>query len=70
MTLLRMDAIGDSILEEYLAFNCWEGKAGAFGLQDRPPWIHVIEGSESNVVGLPLELLDEMLRDIEHGPRQ
>ncbi len=28
---------------------------------DNPGWVHVIEGSESNVVGLPLELLAEML---------
>ena len=37
------------------------GQGGAFGYQDRLGWVHVIEGSESNVVGLPLELLAEML---------
>ena len=26
-------------------------------------WIEVVEGSESNVVGLPLELLADMLRE-------
>ena len=26
-------------------------------------WLHVVAGSESNVVGLPLELLAEMLRE-------
>jgi septum formation protein len=41
----------------------WEGKAGAFGYQDRLGWLHVVEGSESNVVGLPMELLSEMLAD-------
>ena len=48
-------------LEEYLASGQWEGKAGAFGYQDRLGWVHVLQGSESNVVGLPLELLAEML---------
>ena len=43
------------------------GKAGAFGYQDRLGWVHVIEGSESNVVGLPLELLAAMLREIHGG---
>ena len=38
-------------------------KAGAFGLQDRLGWIRVVEGSESNVVGMPLELLAQMLSD-------
>jgi septum formation protein len=61
-TVLRMDRLGGEQLEEYLAGGEWSGKAGAFGYQDRLGWIHVIEGSQSNVVGLPLELLAEMLQ--------
>jgi septum formation protein len=61
VTRLRMDAISNTQLDEYLQTYQWEGKAGAFGYQDRLNWVHVIEGSESNVVGLPLELLNEML---------
>jgi septum formation protein len=41
----------------------WEGKAGAFGYQDRVGWLWIVEGSESNVIGLPLELLAEMLTE-------
>ena len=63
---LRMDPLSDRQLEDYLASDQWEGKAGAFGYQDRLGWVHVIEGSESNVVGLPLELLAEML-EVEEG---
>jgi septum formation protein len=48
-------------LEQYLDTGQWEGKAGAFGYQDGLDWVHVIEGSESNVVGLPMELLGKML---------
>jgi len=65
VTTLRMDRLSDEQLEEYLAGGQWEGKAGAFGYQDRLGWVHIVEGSESNVVGLPLELLEEMLGDIE-----
>jgi septum formation protein len=61
VTRLRMDAIPDEAIDEYLESRQWEGKAGAFGYQDRLGWIHVLEGSESNVVGLPLELLADML---------
>ena len=49
-------------LDEYLASGQWEGKAGAFGYQDGLDWVHILEGSESNVVGLPMELLAEMLQ--------
>ncbi len=61
VTRLRMDALSDRQLDEYLDSHQWEGKAGAFGYQDRLGWVHVLTGSESNVVGLPLELLAEMM---------
>jgi predicted house-cleaning NTP pyrophosphatase (Maf/HAM1 superfamily)/very-short-patch-repair endonuclease len=64
VTRLRMDLLSDMQLEDYLASGAWEGKAGAFGYQDRLGWVHIVEGSESNVVGLPMELLAEMLREV------
>lgn len=60
-SVLRMHEIPDDAIEEYLETGSWEGKAGAFGYQDRLDWLTLIEGSESNVVGLPMELLAEML---------
>jgi septum formation protein len=64
VTRLRMDPLTDSQLAEYLSSGQWEGKAGAFGYQDRLGWVHVVEGSESNVVGLPMELLAQMLESV------
>jgi septum formation protein len=61
ITRLRMDALSEQQLNEYLASGLWEGKAGAFGYQDGIDWVHVLEGSASNVVGLPMELLAEMI---------
>lgn len=60
-TVLRMNSLREEEIEDYLDSNLWEGKAGAFGLQDRNDWIRIIRGSESNVVGLPLELLEKCL---------
>jgi len=60
-TRLRMDELSQWQIDDYLASGQWQGKAGAFGYQDRLGWVHVVEGSESNVVGLPMELLSEML---------
>lgn len=65
ITTLTMDDLSDEQLEDYLASQAWEGKAGSFGYQDRLGWVHVLEGSETNVVGLPMELLAEMLRRLE-----
>ena len=64
ITTLRMDTISDDDLDDYLASGLWRGKAGAFGLQDRPSWLHIVEGSSSNVIGLPMELLSEMLAEV------
>jgi len=61
VTTLRMDQISDDQLESYLATDQWQGKAGAFGYQDSLDWVHILSGSASNVVGLPLELLRKML---------
>ena len=66
-TTLRMDNLSADQLDEYIASGQWEGKSGAFGYQDRAGWLHVIEGSEANVIGLPLELLAAMLTELEVG---
>ena len=58
VTKLRMDSLPEKQLEKYLDSDDWIGKAVAFGFQDGLDWVHVLEGSESNVVGLPLELFD------------
>jgi septum formation protein len=67
---LRMDSLTEAQLEQYLASGQWEGKAGSFGYQDRLGWVQIVEGSESNVVGLPMELLEEMLAELEGQPRE
>jgi septum formation protein len=66
-TQLRMDMISNQQLDEYLASQQWQGKAGAFGYQDGLDWVHLEEGSESNVVGLPLERLAAMLSRLSDG---
>ncbi|MBI2823165.1 MAG: Maf family protein [Planctomycetia bacterium] len=62
-TTLRMDPLTAEQIDRFLATGQWEGKAGGFGYQDDLDWVHVEHGSETNVVGLPMELVAEMLRD-------
>jgi septum formation protein len=57
-----MKPLSEEMLAEYLDSMLWEGKAGAFGYQDGNDWLSVEgEGSESNVVGLPMERFAELL---------
>ncbi|TWU27265.1 Maf family protein [Bythopirellula polymerisocia] len=64
MTTLEMQSLTDAEIDDYLATGLWREKAGAFGLQDRPSWLSIVEGSESNVIGLPMELLAEMIAEM------
>ena len=66
-----MRRLTDSEIEDYLDSGAWEGKAGAYGIQDRgDAFVERIEGSFTNVVGLPMELvarmLDEFARTAPH----
>jgi septum formation protein len=64
VTTLVMDSLTSEQLEQYLGGGGWEGKAGAFGFQDGLDWVHIVEGSETNVVGLPMELLEQLLGEM------
>lgn len=55
LTFVKFKRITDAELDEYIATNYWQGKAGAYGLQeDVGGFVISISGSFSSVVGLPL----------------
>ena len=58
---LFMPPLSEAFIAGYVATGLWEGKAGACGFQDGHVPLELVEGSPSNVVGLPLELVREML---------
>lgn len=62
VTTVTMKAMPDAELAAYLATDGWRGKAGAYGIQDRgDAFIERIDGSFTNVVGFPMELVSRML---------
>lgn len=49
-------------LQTYLAGGKWEGKCGAYGLEwPHDPMVEMLEGSVSNVIGLPMERIEAVL---------
>jgi len=60
-SILEMGPLSDDFLEWYLDSGMWQGKAGACGFQDERLPLRLVSGSPSNVVGLPLELVRDML---------
>jgi septum formation protein len=65
-TRLQMEPISEEMLSQHLESMRWEGKAGAFGFQDGNDWLKIVgNGSGSNVVGLPMERLAEILENFD-----
>ena len=62
VTDLRMRQLSADELEAYVASDRWAGKAGAYAIQDPDPYVWIIRGSHSNVVGLPLELVERLTK--------
>lgn len=62
-SVCRCRALTDAERGAYLDSGLWQGKAGAYGLQDDDPFVDVVAGSWSSVVGLPVERLAAVLRD-------
>ena len=63
-SVLYMEPLAESRIQAYLDSGLWQGKAGAFGYQDGNDWLQLESGSESNVVGLPLETFAILYRDL------
>jgi septum formation protein len=61
VSLVRFRPLTDAERAAHLDSGNWEGKAGAYGVQDADPFVSVLAGSWSNVVGLPMERLAELL---------
>lgn len=63
-TQVTMKPLSTDELEAYLDSGAWQGKAGAYGIQDQPehdPFVAALDGSVTNVIGLPMERLAELL---------
>lgn len=55
VTHVRMNRLTDAMIDHYIASGEWQGKAGGYAIQGLAgAFIPFINGSYSNVVGLPL----------------
>lgn len=57
-SLVHFAALSDDELTRYLATRQWKNNSGAYAiLEEDDPYVRVVEGSVTNVIGLPLETL-------------
>jgi septum formation protein len=62
VSLVRMHAMSDKEIDTYLATRTWQGCSGAYAIQEGDdPYVQVVEGSRSNVIGLPMETLEKVV---------
>ena len=68
VTHVTMREMTDREIDEYVAGGEWKGKAGAYAIQETADrFIDSLEGSFTNVVGLPMELVDRMIQELARG---
>jgi septum formation protein len=59
---VAMRTLSESEIETYLRTRIWEGCSGAYAIQEQnDPYVRVVIGSISNVIGLPMETLAVVL---------
>src|SRR5437764_15126206 len=52
VSVVRFRPLFDDERRAYLDSGRWQGKSGAYGIQDHDPFVSVARGSVSNLVGL------------------
>ncbi len=63
ITYVTMRKMSESDIQSYIDSGEWKDKAGAYAIQETADrYIESLEGSFTNVVGLPMELLQRMLQ--------
>ena len=68
MSAVRMRNMTKLEIDGYIGSGQWEGKAGGYGIQDNDPFVTRISGSQTNIVGLPMELVEKMLAELNILP--
>jgi septum formation protein len=69
MSRVAMKAMTDTEMETYLDSRLWEGCSGAYAIQEgEDPYVRLLKGSMTNVIGLPMESLARVLEGLEQMP--
>ncbi len=64
-TIVHPRPMNDEQIAAHIRGGSWQGKAGAYAIQENgDTFVERLDGSLTNVVGLPMELLQRMLDDV------
>jgi len=63
ITSVEFLTLSDAEIDNYVKTNEWKGRAGAYSINDKASlFISKINGSSSNVIGLPMHKIYEILK--------
>jgi len=61
-SIVHFKKLSEAEMSAYLATRQWQGCSGAYAIREKDdPFVHLVEGSISNVIGLPMESLQRTL---------
>ena len=64
-TVVYPKKLTEDQIADHITNGSWQGKAGAYGIQETgDEFVERIEGSFTNVIGLPMELIEQMLTKV------
>lgn len=66
-SLVAMRALGEDELNAYIASGAWDGHSGGYAIKEDgdDPFLKVVKGDITNVIGLPMETLEHCLERLK-----
>lgn len=70
-SIVKLNKVSDDVIKKYIDSEHWVGKAGAYDINDPEfkVFVKYVKGSESNVKGLPIERVTNLLNYLKPKSR-
>jgi septum formation protein len=63
-TIVYPRKLTDAQIAGHIDSGIWQNKAGAYSISDNDPFVDRIDGSLTNVMGMPMEMFRRILRNV------
>lgn len=67
VTEVRFNALSRQLIDGYVGGGLSADKAGSYGIQDGFPFVKSYSGSYFNIMGFPLEKINEVLKEVGYA---
>jgi septum formation protein len=63
-TVVYPRELTDAQIAEHIESGIWQDKAGAYSISDNDPFVDHLDGSLTNVMGMPMEMVERLLLNL------